>query len=303
MRAAVCIVDRIWELFDVPEPRVEAVKSVNRALDVLFSIAGSDRPLSALALSRELDLPRPTVYRILDTLQGRGVVARVEDGNVVTPKLGLLVGGSHNIAKLADLIGPYLQRLVAATEETSSLHVRVGDLRRCVAEVEGYRGVRWARGPGFTAPVWSGAVGHVILAHLPDPELDALMSRVEFSRLAANTLTTEDELRERIRQARENGWSASKSETVDGAAAVAAPLVDHAGAAVAVLGLYSPADRFEDLQQYAPTLVSVAAEAAALWVGISSITLNANIRENGPSGANPDKERSGSPGSHEKENT
>ena len=75
------MVDRTWELFDVPEPRAKAVKSVNQAPDALFSIAEADRPLSALALSGELDLPRPTVHRILDTLRGRGVVARFDDSS------------------------------------------------------------------------------------------------------------------------------------------------------------------------------------------------------------------------------
>ncbi len=247
------------------------MKSVNRALDVLFEIAGADHPMTALALSRQLELPRPTVYRILDTLEARGIVARIEDGTVITSKLGLLLGDSAQAARLSDLIKPYLQRLVSVTKETSSLHVRVGDLRRCVSEVEGYHGIRWARGPGFTAPVWSGAVGYVILAGLAEADLDVLLSEISFSQLASNTAKNVEELRERVEKARIKGWSASQSETVDGAAAVAAPMLDVSGDVVGVLSLYAAADRFHSMQEFVPELLAITEEAANQWMLVTSI--------------------------------
>ncbi len=249
------------------------MKSVNRALDVLFEIAGADRPLSALVLSKKLDLPRPTVYRILDTLEERGIVARIDNGTVITPKLGLLLGDGTNAARLSDLIQPYLQRLVAATKETSSLHVRVGDRRRCVAEVEGYHGIRWARGPGFTAPVWSGAVGYVLLSGLSPHDLAELLDRTTLTPLAANTPQSTDELMERVDQARADGWSTSQSETVAGAAAVAAPMFDQSGNIPAVLSLYASADRFQELQRFVPELLAVTSEAAEQWRAMTSISL------------------------------
>ena len=63
----------------MPEPRAKTVKLVNEALEALFPISPADRPPSTPALSRELDLPRPAVYRTLDALQGRRVVARLEN--------------------------------------------------------------------------------------------------------------------------------------------------------------------------------------------------------------------------------
>lgn len=244
---------------------------------MLFEIAGADGPMTASALSRRLELPRPTVYRILDTLEGRGVVARIEDGTVVTPKLGLLMGDGVQAARLSDLVKPYLQRLVAATKETSSLHVRVGDLRRCVSEVEGHHGIRWARGPGFTAPVWSGAVGYVILAGLADAELEALLSAISISQLATNTAKNAGEVRERVEKARISGWSASQSETVDGAAAVAAPMLDRAGDVVGVLSLYAAADRFHSMQEFVPELLAITEEAADQWTLMTSIHSSQNL--------------------------
>ena len=183
---------------------MSVMQSVDRALDVLFLLAQSEEPLSAADIARELALYRPTVYRILETLGEKGIVAKVGEGFGVTEKLARVTAGAIGVG-LPDVVSPHLQTLVALTDETSGLHVRVGDMRRCVAEVEGHHGIRWARGVGFTAPVWSGAVGHVILADLSDDQIAEIVSRAEFGHLAPNTATGPAQVFERVRAARERG--------------------------------------------------------------------------------------------------
>lgn len=248
------------------------IQSVTRAFDVLFTVAASDHPLTVAALSRILDLPRPTVHRILSTLVASGVVARVDSDKayVVTPKLALATTATSTTATLADMVTPYLHRLVAISEETASLHVRTGDLRVCIAEVEGSRGIRWARGPGWSAPVWSGAVGRVLLGGLPDSEHDEILRRSRLHPLASNTVVDRPRLRELVEAARVNGWSSSESETVDGAAATAAPVIDRHGRIVAVLSLYASADRLAHMVSLVDELLQVAGEASEAWAAISA---------------------------------
>lgn len=248
---------------------LSGMQSVNRALDVLFLLAQSGGTRSASTVARQLELPRPTVYRILETLGSKGVVAKVGDEFGVTEKLGRIAAGSVGVG-LADVARRYLQTLVAITAETSGLHARYGDVRRCIAEVEGHHGVRWARGVGFSAPVWSGAVGHVILADLVDQEIEQIAARADFAPLAPMTATNLEDLLERVEAARERGWSLSCGETVEGAAAVAAPIKNHIGRTDAVMSLYAPADRFAAIQEYVPALLDTAAAASEEWVGLTS---------------------------------
>ena len=51
--------------------------------DVLFHLAEATGPASAASIARRVDLPRPTVYRILDTLVARHLVAKEAAGFVV----------------------------------------------------------------------------------------------------------------------------------------------------------------------------------------------------------------------------
>jgi len=248
-----------------------AVQSLTRAMDVLFAVAHADTPPTVGGLSARLRLPRSTVHRMLDTLVSCGVVARTgHKGYVITPKLALATSANPTTASLAYMIDPHLHSLVALSEETSSLHVRVGDLRVCVAEVEGSRGIRWARGAGWNAPIWAGAVGRMLMAGLGADDLDAVVERSEFRKLARNTVTDKTKLVSLISEARSQGWSASQSETVDGAAAVAAPIAGAGGRTIAVLSLYASADRVDHMKSFVPQLCATAAEAEAEWDAMSA---------------------------------
>jgi IclR family acetate operon transcriptional repressor len=249
------------------------MRSVERAFDVMFQIVQSDRPSTPSSLAHDLDLPRATVHRMLGVLVSCGVVVRTSDGKsfVVTPKLLLASSTNRCVAQLSEFIVTYLHRLVALSEETSSLHVRSGDQRICVAEIEGSRGIRWARGPGWGAPIWSGAVGRMLMAGETRQELDDIFARNFMEPLTTNAIIEPAEIRSRIDQARLDGWSCSSSETVMGAAAVAAPLVTSGGRTIAVLSLYGPAERLDHMLTFSTELCSIAAESAAAWQAISTV--------------------------------
>lgn len=247
------------------------IQSVTRACDVLFTIAGSEQPLTVASLSKILDLPRPTIHRILHTLVASGVVARVDSGKayVSTPKLALASAANARTATLADLATPYLHRLVAISEETASLHVRIGDLRVCLAEIEGSRGIRWVRGSGWSAPIWLGAVGRLLLAGLPETECKEILSRQPLHALASNTVVDEPELQTLLETVRADGWSSSESETVDGAAATAAPVIGTNGQTIGALSLYASADRLPHMVSLVDDLRQSADELSRDWATMS----------------------------------
>jgi DNA-binding IclR family transcriptional regulator len=257
------------------------MQSVERAFDVMFQIMESDLPSTPSSLAQDLDLPRATVHRMLGALVACGVIIRAPDEKsfVATPRLSLASSTNRRVARLSDFIVTYLHRLVALSEETSSLHVRSGDHRICVAEIEGSRGLRWARGPGWRAPIWSGAVGRMLMAGEAPQELDDVLERNVIEPLTTSTIVDPVELRSRIDEARQLGWSWSASETVTGAAAVAAPLLTSEGRTIAVLSLYGPAERLDHMRAFSTEICSIAAEAASAWQVISTVTAASAARK------------------------
>lgn len=245
------------------------VQSVSRALDVLFLIAQSSGHITVADLAAALDLPRPTVYRLTDTLVSYGVVARKRDGLVAAPRLFLLTSGRHSAMALEDVLEPYLGQLRDITQETAGLHVRIGNYRRIIAEVEGHHGIRWTRGVGFTMPVWTGAVGHVFMAGLSDREVDDLLRQAEIDPVGPDSPTSPEEIQKKVELARVRGWSYSQAETLEGSAAIAAPIEDRTGT-TAVLGVYAPLSRRAVLRRSAHDLVALAAKASEDWIRLSS---------------------------------
>ena len=249
------------------------MQSVERAFDVMFQVVQSERPATPSSLAHELGLPRSTVHRMLGALTSCGVIMRAPDEKsfIATPKLALASSTNRRVARLSDFFVTSLHRLVALSEETSSLHVRSGDQRVCVAEIEGSRGIRWSRGIGWGAPIWSGAVGRMLMAGEPPQELNDVLARHPLEPLAASTIVDGSELRALVDRARLDGTSWSASETVTGAAAVAAPLVTADGRTIAVLSLYGPAERLDHMLTFRTEIRSIADEAMAAWQSISTV--------------------------------
>lgn len=248
--------------------RRDDVQSLHRALDVLFLVATYERSISAADIAAAVGLPRPTVYRIVNTLASRGLVAWHKRQVRATPKLYLMTAGGPRTFRLAELIDPYLMRLVELTASTAGLHERLGYLRRTVHEVAGLHHLDPARGVGFTAPMWLGAVGHVLLAGLREDELGQLLDRVTFPRLTTHSVRDRAELLDRVASARERGWSISNSETVEGVCGAAVPLKQN-GRTVAAINLCGPSEREPVIKGWVPELVQVANDASHAWTAVT----------------------------------
>jgi DNA-binding IclR family transcriptional regulator len=111
----------------------------------------------------------------------------------------------------------------------------------------------------------------MLLAGEKEYELDEILRRSHPHALASNTVVDEARLRRLVCDVRASGWSASTSETVDGAAAVAAPVVTANGRTVAALSMYASADRLPQMEALAPQLCAIADEAATEWDKISTL--------------------------------
>ena len=244
------------------------MRTVVKALRILAELSTSTSALSAATLAQRLDLPRPTVYRYLDTLAEEGLVALLDRKAMVTPKLAAIMTPPRQHLTLMKVVQPVLNELVDVSQETASAHIRAGSIRRCVAEVEGTRGVRWARGVGFTAPVWSGAVGHVLMGTLSEAEMDTILANSKIEALASMSITDRSELKRLALLARSEGWSGSVNETVEDACAIAAPVLTPEGDLLIAISLYAPSSRYDELPTHVRALRDAAGRVEKEWARV-----------------------------------
>src|SRR3990172_8909271 len=89
-----------------------SARAVERAVDVLFCLAQSDRPAGVTELAVRLELSKATVFRLLRTLAGKGLVARNADDATyaLTPRV-LSLGIRFLPYPLGAVSRPHLERL------------------------------------------------------------------------------------------------------------------------------------------------------------------------------------------------
>jgi DNA-binding IclR family transcriptional regulator len=182
-------------------------------------------------------------------------------------ELGLVAAGSPGLRALAK---PYLAKAQEATGETVSLHERWGDKRKITCVVEGIHEVRQIPVVGTCRPLLLGSSGKAILAFLDARERDKILSTAKWPlRTATGKEISYESLVSDLAQVREDGYSISDEETVQGAAGVSVPIFGPHGVAVACLTVSGPLQRCtrQFLQSHVPTLQALAQHISALIGG------------------------------------
>jgi len=222
-----------------------AFQVLERTFGILEVFSESQPEWSATQVARELDLPVPTVHRILAALNRLGYVSQHEDTRRF--RLGLAaVSLGERARTLADLrpvaIGP-LRRLTEATGETALLTVLspARDRSVCLERVETAQPLRLSVLPGRQLPLHAGASQKALLAFMPASEIDEIIAG-PLERCCSATITDGPALRRELAAIRARGWSSSYEETNVGVWGVAVPVLS-ASDVVCAVGIAGPSPR------------------------------------------------------------
>jgi DNA-binding IclR family transcriptional regulator len=148
-----------------PASDAGGVTAVTRALSVLEAFQMGESTLSLAELSRRAGIHKTTVLRLARTLALSRYMVQTEDGQWrLGPAAGWLGARYQGGFDVQDVVEPALHQLVKETGESASFYVREGDIRSCVARVEGPQSVRHNVRIGERLPLNKGAPGRVILA-------------------------------------------------------------------------------------------------------------------------------------------
>jgi IclR family pca regulon transcriptional regulator len=219
------------------------VRSFERGLAVIRAFDADHPALTLSEVARATDLTRAAARRFLLTLADLGYVHT--DGRLfrLTPRV-LELGYSYLAGlTLPQIAEPYLEQLVSQVRESSSLCVLDGDDVVYVARVPTSRIMTASITVGTRFPAHLTSVGRVILAALPDAEIEDRLARADLRPHTARTLTSEDALRAELRRVRRQGYALVDQELEDGLRSVAAPVRDRDGAVLAGVNIAVHAGR------------------------------------------------------------
>ena len=246
-----------------------SLKTIDKAIDLLWAIAHGSGSSSVEELSSEIQLPKSTTYRFLKTLQTRGFVdASAEYGKYrLGPSLSLLSKNSSRNGQngnLCELAVPVMRRLASETGETTFLCVKSGRETICIECIESRQSMITRFFVGEVRPLHVGAASKALLAFLPDNDIETIVQQ-KLSSVTRNTITDPAKLRNELEQIREKGYAYSDQEFIVGARAISAPVLDERGIVAASLTLSAPVHRIENsnLEILAARVVEAAEEVSA----------------------------------------
>ncbi|GAB2901038.1 IclR family transcriptional regulator [Paralcaligenes ginsengisoli] len=221
----------------------DGVRAVDRALDILMAFTAADYELSASELLKRVDLSRPTLYRLLYTLQQNGFLISVGEPQKfrMGPSVAHLVHVWTSSQDLSEVARPILRRIWEQTAETVALFVPQGAYRTCIAELPSAQPLSFKRGIGYRERIVLGASGRVILAY-------ANIGASELRDYAKGTGVNLNNYPEELETIRQRGYAISNEELIKGAVAVAAPFFNGAGLVAGSIGVFGPSVRLNPVQ-------------------------------------------------------
>lgn len=219
------------------------MRSSDRLLELLEELGGAHGQ-TLTRLSRRLDLPKPTILRLLRSLEERGWVSRLPDGSYCLGQRFLTVA-QQAIARdsVMRCAPPHMIALRDAFDETVCLLGVTGTSRVCMLEFPSTQPLRYVHGVGSQGPLHAGASGKILLAFCPDELRRAVLAQ-PLERYTELTFTDPAELGAEIDRVRAAGWAMSQGERSVGSVAVAVPLRDPQSGRVHSLTVFAPQVRF-----------------------------------------------------------
>ncbi|MGR6915609.1 IclR family transcriptional regulator [[Actinomadura] parvosata] len=216
---------------------------IGRATVVLDAIAESAGPLTLTELSARTRLPRSTVHRVIQALEGELYVVRVPErpGYVLGP--GLLKFGMNAHLRLLAANRARLASLAREVSENVELAVFSGREVVVVDQIASPERLKGVTKVGRSFSLHASCIGMALLAQLPDARVAELLpARLE--RFTPNTVTDRDALMAELARIRRSHVAVDVEEHDIGICAVATGMTGPTGALQAV-SVVMPTRRFK----------------------------------------------------------
>lgn len=249
--------------------KARTIQSVDRALRALDILADAPTGLTLTALAGRLGLGPQTTQGLIRTLQSHGLAFQSGSGQPysVGPGLARLAGRWQARQDRAALAREPVAALAERAGEYAILVELRGDVLFALVEAKSSREVAVAYDHCAIERMHTMACGKILLAWQGKERLTSLLARLRFSAYGPRAIRNRAELRKQLARVRAQGWAECRDESSEGTAALAVPVLNGAGDAVAALGCAAPTVRFTERrrQEIRAQLHDTARQVAQRW--------------------------------------
>lgn len=226
-------------------PEASRIAVLDRAIELLAGLAQLQRPATLNEAAQLAGLSKATAFRILSTMAEHGLVEQDEHDasyrlGIATLKIATSVLDGIEVYPIAK---PVMRSICELLNETIVLSVRDGDFRVNVDAVECTNAIGSSRRIGEPRPLHAGASGRVLLAAMPDDEIEAYVKRHRLGTKEDGGPAYVDQLWKDIRKARRTGLASNQAEQSPESHSIATPIRTAGGKTIAVIHVAIPRGR------------------------------------------------------------
>ena len=232
------------------------MRTIDRALSVFDCFTRAHPSLSLQDISRCVNLPKSTTFRVVQALEARGYLARLENQKYsLSFKFVRLAGLVESTLDIRQIGRPVLEKLARTCNESVTLSTVEGLDRVCVDVVNTPSPLMTLTKPGEHYRLGVGATSLMLIASLPQPKVNRVLRSMP--RKAGHT---RQKVLSALKTVRKQGYAVSHGGRVAGLSGIAVPVIDADGAAQYCLSIVLPTARATDR---VPDLIRSALKAGA----------------------------------------
>ncbi|MEJ7838057.1 MAG: IclR family transcriptional regulator [Thermomicrobiales bacterium] len=242
---------------------IASVKSADRTLDLLELFAHHLDGLTLTDVSERTGWPKSSSLALLRTLHQRQFLeAAGSDGKYhLGPRVAVLGSAYLNNLSLTREGAEVVRDVARACDETVHLVVLRGSDVLYVAKEEGGGQMRMVSTVGRMIPAHATGVGKMLLASIPESDLDLLHPPgVSLKAMTEKTVTDRQEFSRILDQIRAQGYARDDGESTIGVKCIAAPVFDVNSRVIAAMSVSVPEPRFTEAR--APRLHEILMDGA-----------------------------------------
>ena len=237
------------------------MNATERVVDIVETLAAASGACGVSEISRQLGIGKSSVYRTLAALEDSGWVQQDSETRKYSLTGALARVGFNALSQLdiQEVASPHLHHLQDVTGETSALCLRTDLERVYIDSVPSTHELRQVLTLGKRFNLWYGSAGKVMLAFMPEEEIEAVLAKFMASDdpVVRPSQSAMEALRAELAEIRRQGFSAGLGQRNTQVCSVAAPIFNHEQKVVASLVVSGPLPRFNlELALHCSTLVA-----------------------------------------------
>lgn len=239
-----------------------------RLLVILEEVVKQGVAVKSTDLIAATGLPKPTIHRLLHTLETEGFLQRDLDGRSYGPgdRLRALAVSTMSSERIRTARLAILKSVADDIGETCNIATPDREGMTYLDRVETKWPLRIQLPIGSQVPFHCTASGKMYLSTLRPTTLQAVLNAQPLEKRTPHTLVAPDVLMGKIAEIREQGFATDSEEFMEDMVAVAVPVMDAANKLVATLSVHSPKARcnLQDLKSHVSRLQEGAAKLSRL---------------------------------------